>query len=245
MQAIVYALLSRGNDHFQHISNYSPFFEIDPHWELSSDGKDGRFASKFDCYHAEIRCRVFNTHLRWALLPKGPQAKYIYIYRNGKDVVTSFYHHLSNQDDSGGYSGTFDQFFDDWTQNKIIFGSWINHLKEFMEAAKDPLNNILVMRYEDMKTNLGDSVLRIADFLKCPLEKEFINTHISPKVTFECMKENQEKYQPISVKWKNNFEFIRKGLVGDSSSIFSPEQHKIFDEMIKNEFPNGPPAWLR
>lgn len=61
------------------------------------------------------------------------------------------------------------------------------------------------------------------------------------KVTFEYMKANKEKYQPISVKWKNNFEFIRKGVVGDSAAIFSPEQSVAFEEMLKQEFPEGLP----
>ena len=70
MQAIVYALLSNGNENFEHISNYSPFYEIDPHWEVegergddSGDG-EGRFSSKFDPFHKEIGHHVFNTHLR-------------------------------------------------------------------------------------------------------------------------------------------------------------------------------------
>jgi hypothetical protein len=63
MQAIVYALLSNGNDDFEHISNFSPFYEIDPHWEVADDGT-GSFAAKFAPFHAEIGHHVFNTHLR-------------------------------------------------------------------------------------------------------------------------------------------------------------------------------------
>jgi hypothetical protein len=32
------------------------------------------------------------------MLPKGAQGRYIYVYRDGKDAATSFYHHLTNQD---------------------------------------------------------------------------------------------------------------------------------------------------
>ena len=64
MQAIVYALLSNGNDDFEHISNFSPFYEIDPHWEAGEEGGSGRFASKFAPFHKEIGHHVFNTHLR-------------------------------------------------------------------------------------------------------------------------------------------------------------------------------------
>lgn len=63
MQAIVYSLLSNGNEVFQHISNFSPFYEIDPHWEMTADGT-GVVASKFSRFHQEIKHQVFNTHLR-------------------------------------------------------------------------------------------------------------------------------------------------------------------------------------
>jgi hypothetical protein len=58
------------------------------------------------------------------------------------------------------------------------------------------------------------------------------------------MKSNKDKYQPISVKWKDNFEFIRKGEVGDSASVFSTEQEALFEEMLRREFPDGLPHWL-
>jgi hypothetical protein len=58
------------------------------------------------------------------------------------------------------------------------------------------------------------------------------------------MKANKNKYQPISVQWKDGFEFIRKGVVGDSASVFSCEQTALFDNMLREEFPEGFPAWL-
>jgi alcohol sulfotransferase len=84
--------------------------------------------------------------------------------------------------DEGGYSGTFDQFFKDWISNKIIFGSWIKHLKEYLAAAADPSNKILLIRYEDLKKDLRGCVLQVAAFLECPLAESEIDSFILPKV---------------------------------------------------------------
>lgn len=46
------------------------------------------------------------------------------------------------------------------------------------------------------------------------------------------MKANKAQYQPISVRWKNEFEFIRKGVVGDSERMFSVEQHRLFEDSV-------------
>jgi hypothetical protein len=85
--------------------------------------------------------------------------------------------------DEGGYTGDFNQFFEDWISDKIIFGSWIKHLKEFMAAAQDPSNRILLMKYEDMKTDLSGCVQRVAQFLESPLDPSDIEAQIVPKVS--------------------------------------------------------------
>jgi hypothetical protein len=127
MQAIVYQLLSGGNENFTHISQFSPFYEVDRTW------MGNVISPQYQENHNNLGIRIFNTHLRWSIMPKGSAAKYIYVYRNGKDVCASFFHHLTNQADSGPYEGTFDEFVKDWCDNKIIFGNWMKHLKSWLE----------------------------------------------------------------------------------------------------------------
>jgi hypothetical protein len=43
---------------------------------------------------------IFNTHLRWEMMPRDPvlaAVRYIYLVRNAKDACTSFYHHMISQ----------------------------------------------------------------------------------------------------------------------------------------------------
>jgi len=73
-QAIIYNLITYGADLEFHISKYSPFFEIDETWnEKKSD---------IDATHEKINWRVYNTHLRYNMMPKGSNMKYIYVVRN-------------------------------------------------------------------------------------------------------------------------------------------------------------------
>lgn len=240
MQACVYSLLSGGNESFSHISDFAPFYEVNRTW----DG-DGNVAEKYSKNHENLGCRIFNTHLRWEKVAHGEKAVYIYVYRNGKDAVTSFFHHLSNQADSGGFDGTFDEFFQDWLSNKIPFGSWAKHIKNWVLAARNPANRILLVSYEDMKTDLCSCLVRISDHLELTYTRDEIETIIIPKVSFEYMKVNKHQFQPVSVGWKNGFEFIRNGKVGDNANLFSPEQHAAFDSMMAIEFPNGLEEWIQ
>lgn len=92
--------------------------------------------------------------------------------------------------DEGGYTGSFKQFFEDWISNKIIFGSWAQHLKEYLAAAEDPQSRdqVLLVRYEDMKSDLVGCVQRVAQFLQLEgtsvSSRSDIESEIVPKVSW-------------------------------------------------------------
>lgn len=142
---------------YEHVSDFAPFFEIDAHW----DPNDDSLAVDVRRNHEKLNQRVFNTHLRWEMLPKQQEqennseqseslipdndekeslrpacGKFIYVTRNLTDVCTSFYHHLSNQKE-GTYTEGFDRFAIDWMAGKIPFGSPLHHLLSFAEGFSD------------------------------------------------------------------------------------------------------------
>ena len=134
LQAIIYNLLSDGNQNFSHISEFSPFFEITNTWDLENSQIEGKIKEKYEINHQNLGWRVFNTHLRWEMMPKEENMKYIYIVRNGKDVVLSFFQHLSNQDDADCFQGNLLDFIKEWSDGKIPFGSWLHHLQSWIQA---------------------------------------------------------------------------------------------------------------
>jgi hypothetical protein len=205
MQAIVFHILNEGKGlPMEHISDYSPFYEIDKTWQ------------NMDYYarnHLNLGWRVFNTHFLFHMLPRGPSMKFIYVVRNGRDVVVSFYHHLKNQiGDAGNLEQSFPEFLDDWCNGKIVFGSWLAHLSNWIQACHSESSRVLLVHYEDMKTDLKGSLQRIARFLEVELADERID-YLASVLNFEGMKTKKELYQPISVEWKPGFDFLRKGTV--------------------------------
>ena len=240
MQGIVYQILSQGDESFAHISDYSPFYEADRTW----DGD--RVAEKYAANHRALGSRVFNSHLRWELMPQQQRSsdqparcKYIYVYRDGKDACTSFYHHLSSQADSDPFEGTFDEFVDLWLENKIPFGSWAGHLKSWIRAASNPSNNILVVRYEDMLADIEGAVVRISNFLGKSSDVSYLRSKILPHISIDYMRAHRSQYDPASVSWKDGFQFIRKGVAGDHKNSFTSEHNKRYGTMLEKEFCGG------
>lgn len=139
---------------YSHVSEYAPFFEIDPHWNNNDDDHADDLVPWIQENHARIGRRIFNTHLRFDMLPKPPAqflpspssslhqtpssccfGKFIYLVRSPLDACVSFYHHLSHQV-QGGYNGSLDEFFQEWLKGDTIpFGSWLDHVQSYTAAA--------------------------------------------------------------------------------------------------------------
>ena len=225
------------------MSEYAPFLEIDPHWE----GND--LARPIQTRHELLGTRVFNTHLRFDILPRNGAARWIYLIRSPLDTCVSFYHHLVHQVE-GGYEGTFDEFFQEWIAGDIAFGSWVDHVLSFAigvsTGQQQHVSNsdqvalqlpngprILLVSYEEMIHDLPRVVENIQNFLKCNSITSQQRQDMIPTFSFDSMKQNLAKFQPQSVQWKNEFVFLRKGVSGDFHNMISDHQWKQFMEYIE------------
>src|SRR5580658_5472758 len=135
LQMILYQLTTDGGMDFDHITEFIPFFE-----RALSLGQD---------LNARKPPRVFKTHLTYGQIPRGP-FKYIYVARDGKDVLTSYFHfHRSHL----GFKGTLDDFFQGFVRGKVGYGSWFRHVAEWKKRAND--SNVLFLQYEELARDLA------------------------------------------------------------------------------------------
>lgn len=212
---------------YSHVSVYAPFFEIDPHWDDA-----GELAPSIRENHALIGRRIFNTHLRFDMLPEtGKGGKFIYIVRSPLDACVSFYYHLSHQVE-GGFEGSFDDFFCDWLSGDIVYGAWDDHISSYagafantcgMRAKLDDGREFLFLCYEEMIADLPKVVDVLTKFLGFDIPRE-IQTNLLPTFSFAHMKASIDRFQPKSVQWKHQFSFLRRGRTGDRRSEITVEQ---------------------
>jgi hypothetical protein len=231
-QNIVVQLLNlrKGFD-FQHISDFAPFYEIDKNWE-EVDG-EYRSKGKFADNHNRLGTRVFTTHLRWHMLPKSENYKHIYVYRRGKDVAVSFHKHLSNQV-GDGFEGSLSEFVTAWTSGTLPYGRWVDHVHEWRVASlAEPSNNILMLAYEDMLVDLPSALRKIAAYLNVDISEDEL-VALVPKLTFDGMKAELARFHPISVQWKEGYEFLRHGVSGDGQELFSQQDTELFNRMVQD-----------
>ncbi|XP_061562699.1 sulfotransferase 1C2 [Phycodurus eques] len=157
--------------------------------------------------------RVIKTHLPFQLVPAGfweNNCKTIYVARNAKDTLVSFYyfHHMDmNSPEPGPWDGFIHKFMD----GELQWGSWYDHVKGYWEEREK--RNILYIFYEDMKENPQDEVDRIMRYLDLSLSDDVIS-HIVELTSFKNMKANpmaNYTFVPKIVFDQSNYSFMRKG----------------------------------
>ena len=165
--------------------------------------------------------RIIKTHLPLEFLPPGllEKCKVVYVARNVKDTVVSYYHHNLLLD-WHGFKGTFGQFLQHFQDGILPYGSYWYHLRTAYEARNHP--NIKFLWFEDMKKDKKKVTRELARFLNVPLTEEELEG-LEEHVKFENMKKR------TAANPCNKEGFFRKGIIGDWRSLFSCEQEAEID----------------
>ena len=180
--------------------------------------------------------RAFKSHFPYEQMPCGPPntilGKYIYVVRNPKDVLVSFHIHVSCFPQLAQCK--WDDYFEQFLQGEVSYGNYFDHVLSWW-AHKDD-DNVLILKYEDMKKDLPSAVATIAKFIGQDISKELVD-EIAQKTTFANMKKDSSaNYEWMSSTLRGN-PFVRKGEVGGWKDYFTSEQaarlDAIYQERLK------------
>lgn len=179
--------------------------------------------------------RLIKSHLPLRLLPRSVRegkAKIIYIARNPKDTCVSYFHFVQLLKPMFRFNGNFDDFFDRFIHDKVPYGPWWRHVKEFWEIKDSP--NVLFLYYEDIVEDLAGTVVTIAEFLGKKLHPMEINL-IADHCSFDNMKKNHRVnyswWKELGIADKSGQDFIRKGKVGDWRDVFDEKKNLRVETM--------------
>jgi len=166
-------------------------------------------------------------HIKWHhsshLLPRrvvdggSEGGKIIYLLRNPKDTVVSWYH-FQRKLPIYGFLGDFDSFFELFLQGNVAYGCYWHNVLSWWKLRHRP--NVLLLTYEDMHADLTGVVHKVASFLGKELTPQQVAV-IVEHCQFQQMNQN-----PMTSN-------MRKGQVGDWRNYLSEEQNRRMDVWIE------------
>ena len=210
---------------------------------------------KLPAVEAQTHRRFIKTHLPVDALVFSPKAKYLYIARDGRDVVWSMYNHHANANafwyealnDSPGRVGPpidVRQYFYDWMEKDgHPFWPFWENIRSWWDIRHLP--NVMLLHFAELKADMPGQIRRIAGFLDIPIDEARFPA-IVEHCTFDYMKANATKSVPLGgAFWDGGAEtFVNKGTNGRWHDVLTPEDNARYEAMAKAELGEACAAWL-
>jgi aryl sulfotransferase len=233
-----------------------PVAEMSPWLDLRIPPKDVKLPEVEKQSHR----RFLKTHLPVDALVFSPKAKYIYIGRDGRDVVWSMYNHHANANqlwydvlnDTPGRVGPpierppecVSQYFDEWLQEdgKPFWPFWENIRSWWAIRA---LPNVMLLHFSELKDDLPGQIRRIADFLEVDIQPSAW-PRIVEHCSFAYMKANATPSVPLGgAFWDGGAQtFINKGTNGRWRDTLSKQQCADYETRAERELGRACSQWL-
>jgi aryl sulfotransferase len=230
--------------------------EMSPWLDLRVPPKD----VKLPAVEAQEHRRFLKTHLPVDALVYSPLAKYLYIARDGRDVVWSFYNHHANANDfwyelindtPGRVGPPIDkpsadlrEYFLAWLDGDgyPLWSFWEN-IRSWWNARHLP--NLELIHFSELKADLRSQIQRIADFLELEIPAanwDKILLHCS----FDYMKRNATKSTPLGgICWDGGAQvFVNQGINGRWKDVLTAEDNARYEARAIEELGADCARWL-
>lgn len=215
---------------------------------------------KLSALEAQTHRRFVKTHLPVDALVYSPQARYIYIGRDGRDVLWSLYNHhsMGNEvmydvlNNSPGLVGPplerppadIREYWRTWLERDgFPYWSLWENVRTWWEIRKLP--NILMVHYEVLRSNMPEQMRRIAAFLNIPINEAKWDD-IVEHCTFDWMREHGEKVVPMGgAAWSGGVKtFIHKGTNGRWRETLTAAESAAYEAKALDELGLECAHWL-
>ena len=233
-----------------------PVAEMSPWVDLRVPPKE----VKLPAIEAQEHRRFLKTHLPVDALVFSPKAKYIYIARDGRDVVWSMYNHHTTANDTwyealndtpgrvgppiGRPAESVRQYFHDWLDmgGHPFWPFWEN--VQSWWSVRD-LPNVLMLHFAALKADMPSEIRRVARFLDIPID-EASWAAIVEHCGFEYMKRNATLSVPLGgVFWDGGAQtFIHRGTNGRWHDTLSAVEIDKYESRAEQELGEHCAHWL-
>jgi aryl sulfotransferase len=203
--------------------------------------------------------RFLKSHLPIESIVYSPQAKYIYIGRDIRDIYWSWHNHQANfkpeildfiQSLPGQEPGR--AAYPD-PDPRIAFRAWLerdgypcwplwSHLQGWFDARHLP--NLALFHFADLKNDLAGQIRRVADFLEIDVDPARLET-IVQHCSIEHMRQLASQNQALSRVFTGGGDtFIHRGTNGRWRDVLTPEDLVFYEAIAAQHLSADCRQWL-
>ncbi len=249
LQQIICQLIFKGEEGL-------PVAEMSPWLDLRVPPKEVKLPE----VEAQTHRRFLKSHLPVDALVFSPKAKYIYIGRDGRDVVWSLYNHHANANQSwydalnltpglvgpqiGPPLDNVVDYFRQWLeQDGYPFWPFWENVRSWWEIKDLP--NVMPVHFAELKADMPGEIRRIATFLDISIDESTWET-ILEHCSFGYMKANASASVPLGgAFWDGGAEtFVHKGTNGRWRDLLSAEDSDAYERKAVSELGSQCADWL-
>jgi aryl sulfotransferase len=217
-------------------------------------------AVKLSVVEAQTHRRFLKTHLPVDALVFSPQAKYLYLGRDGRDVVWSLYNHHANANatwyealnDTPGRVGPpiappprdIRQYWEEWlAHDGYPFWSFWENIRTWWAIRHLP--NVLFLHFAHLKRDMPGQMRQIAAFLGIAIDETRWDT-ILEYCSFTWMKQHATKSVPLGgAFWDAGAQvFIHQGVNGRWRETLTAADVVAYDARAVQELGPECARWL-
>jgi aryl sulfotransferase len=215
---------------------------------------------KIPAVEAQTHRRFLKTHLPVDALVFSPDVKYLYIARDGRDILWSCYNHHAkgNEDfyktlnDSPGLIGPpmprctqpVLEYFRDWLEKDGYpwWSLWEN-IRSWWEIRELP--NVKLVHFQNLRNDLSGQMREIAAFLDIPIDESRWAT-IVDHCSFDYMKKNAELVAPLGGSvWEGGASsFMNKGTNGRWRDTLTADDIANYEHTATEQLGEACARWL-
>jgi len=250
MQQIVSQLIFSGEEGLP-VSDMSPWVDLRlPPKEV-----------KLPMLEGQTHRRFLKTHLPVDALVFSEKAKYLYIGRDGRDVVWSLYNHHANGNEAwydalnntpgrvgpplGPPVGAPPAYFEHWlTNDGAPFWPFWENVRSWWGIRHLP--NVKLVHFADLKADMEGQIREIAAFIGVDIDEDRMAS-ILEHCSFDYMKSNAEQSAPLGgAFWEGGAKtFIHKGANGRWKTDLPKELSARYEQAALRELGSDCAEWLR
>lgn len=178
--------------------------------------------------------RALKTHVPAQHVPFSPEARYVVVVRDPKDVFVSSWFFVGGiVNGIWGAPPALDDWYRRWVERRFPLGSWAEHTAGWWARRHEP--NVAVFTFAELKADLPGCVDRLAAWMGVSLS-EAERSAVVERSGFAWMKAHAHQFQtPVPSVGGQRAVMIREGKRGSSRELLTEAQWAEIDRVCREE----------